>query len=345
MSLVTVKDAATVWKYLNGVINVYKPAGLTVQQVRHTIIGNLCRDLNELRVRPPLQRVAIASGAESRFVVRTVEDISDNVLVVGPRYQTEDLRVRTCTNHGRLTSGVLVLGINKGLSTVFRIQQNRPLRVYRITGFLGKATESHFGDSRVIAKATVDHIGSDKISRLLASMQASHQKKMFELCGVDMQSQAAYDLAVKGTIRPADNSQPMIYGIRLAEFRRPFFTIEIHAINETEPYLGQLVHEIGLGLKSVAHCVAIRCIRHGHFELDKSLLRHDWNLQCVLAGMASSRQLLQEHPEMLHQTSTELVGIEQSNEGEDGGRRRRRSARFAAQDKGEIYGDGGNTKM
>lgn len=43
MSLVTVKDAATVWKYLNGVINVYKPAGLTVQQVRHTIIGNLCR--------------------------------------------------------------------------------------------------------------------------------------------------------------------------------------------------------------------------------------------------------------------------------------------------------------
>lgn len=246
---------------------------------------------------------------------------------------------------------------------MFRIQQNRPLRVYRITGFLGKATESHFGDSRVIAKATVDHIGSDKISRLLASMQASHQKKMFELCGVDMHSQAAYDLAVKGTIRPADNSQPMIYGIRLAEFRRPFFTIgkllflkkktqidlklssEIHAINETEPYLGQLVHEIGLGLKSVAHCVAIRCIRHGHFELDKSLLRHDWNLQCVLAGMASSRQLLQEHPEMLHQTSTELVGIEQPNEGEDGGRRRRRSARFAAQDKGEIYGDGGNTKM
>lgn len=108
---------------------------------------------------------------------------------------------------------------------MFRIQQNRPLRVYRITGFLGKATESHFGDSRVIAKATVDHIGSDKIGRLLASMQASHQKKMFELCGVDMQSQAAYDLAVKGTIRPADNSQPMIYGIRLAEFRRPFFTI------------------------------------------------------------------------------------------------------------------------
>lgn len=107
----------------------------------------------------------------------------------------------------------------------YRIQQNRPLRVYRVTGFLGKATETHFGDSRVIGRATVEHIGSEKINRLLASLQASHQKKMFELCGVDMQSQAAYDLAVKGTIRPADKSQPMIYGIRLVEFRRPFFTI------------------------------------------------------------------------------------------------------------------------
>lgn len=118
-----------------------------------------------------------------------------------------------------------MVGINKGLGLAYQIQKNRPLRVYHITGFLGKATDSHFGDSRVIAKATVAHIGSEKINRLLSSMQASHQKKMFELCGVDMQSQAAYDLAVKGTIRPTDNSQPMIYGIRLTEFRRPFFTI------------------------------------------------------------------------------------------------------------------------
>nr|XP_029729526.1 mitochondrial mRNA pseudouridine synthase Trub2-like [Aedes albopictus] len=313
MSLVKIKDAPTVWNYLNGVVNVYKPAGLTVQQVRHTIIGNLCRDLNQLKVRPPLQRITIESGSDSKYLVRRKEDLSDNVLVVGPRYQTEDIRMRMSANHGRLTSGVLVVGINQGLSMAYRIQQNRPLRVYRVTGFLGKATETHFGDSRVIGRATVEHIGSEKINRLLASLQASHQKKMFELCGVDMQSQAAYDLAVKGTIRPADKSQPMIYGIRLVEFRRPFFTIEMHAINETEAYIGNLVHEIGLNLKSVAHCVGIRCIRHGHFELKDALLRKDWNLQCFLNSMAQTNQLLKQHPEMTQQVNSDLVDLEDND--------------------------------
>ncbi|XP_058824112.1 pseudouridylate synthase TRUB2, mitochondrial [Topomyia yanbarensis] len=319
MSLAKVQDAPVVWKYLNGLVNVYKPAGLTVQQVRHTIIGNLCRDLNQLRVRPPLQRVAIEATSDDKFLVRRTEDLADNVLVVGPRYQTEDVKVRMSANHGRFTSGVMVLGINKGLNLAYRLQQNRPLRVYRITGFLGKATDSHFGDSRVIAKATIKHIGSDKISRLLASMQASHQKKMFELCGVDMQSQAAYELAARGTIRPTDKSQPMIYGIKLIEFRRPFFTIELHAINETEAYIGTLVHEIGLNLKSVAHCVGIRCIRHGHFELEHSLLRKDWNLQSFLNSMAHSNQLIKQHPEMMNQVNSELVDIgdEQPNENEE----------------------------
>ncbi|XP_058451893.1 pseudouridylate synthase TRUB2, mitochondrial [Malaya genurostris] len=315
MALIKVKEAPVVWKYLNGIVNVYKPAGLTVQQVRHTIIGNLCRDLNQLQVRPPLQRITIEATSDENFLVRRTEDYADNVLVVGPRYQTEDIKIRMSANHGRLTSGVMLIGINKGLNLAYRIQRNRPIRVYRITGFLGKATDSHFGDSRVIAKATVKHIGSDKISRLLASFQASHQRKMFELCGLDMQSQAAYELAAKGTIRPKDNTQPMIYGIRLTEFRRPFFTFEIHAINETEAYIGQLVHEIGLNLKSVAHCVSIRCIRHGHFEVEHSLLRKDWNLQSFLSSMAHSNQLIKQHPEIMNQMKSELVGLsEDSNE-------------------------------
>lgn len=84
----------------------------------------------------------------------------------------------------------------------------------------------------------------------------------------------------------------------------------MHAINETEGYLGNLIHEIGLNLKSVAHCVGIRCIRHGHFELKDSLLRKDWNLQYMLNSMAQSNQLLKQHPEMLQQVSSQLVNLE-----------------------------------
>ena len=206
--------------------------------------------------------------------------------------------------------------------------------MYRVTGFLGKATETHFADSRVTARATISHIGSEKIGRLLAAIQASHQRKMFELSGIDIQSQAAYELACKGTIRPADNRLPMIYGIRLAEYRKPFFTIgkkqldewkcfdrsihtqryeisEIHAINETEAYLGELIHEIGINLKSCAHCTGVRCIRHGHFLLEDSLLKKDWNLQNILSGMAHTNKLVNQHPDMLQQSSSSLQGMEE----------------------------------
>ncbi|XP_058130395.1 pseudouridylate synthase TRUB2, mitochondrial [Anopheles ziemanni] len=313
MALKLVTDAPTVWNYLNGLVNLYKPSGVTVQQVRNAIIHNLCRDLNQLEVRPSLQRVVIEDRPQSKLIVRKVEDLSDNVLVSGPRYQPDDVKCRFCANHGRFTSGVTVLGINNGTNLAYRMQQNRPLRVYRVTGFLGKATETHFAESRVTARATINHIGSEKIGKLLASIQASHQRKMFELSGIDIQSQAAYELACGGTIRPTDNRQPMIYGIRLAEYRKPFFTIEVHAINETEAYLGELIHEIGINLKSCAHCTGIRCIRHGHFLLEDSLLKKDWNLQNVISAMAHSNKLIRQHPDMMHQTNPALQGFDEGD--------------------------------
>lgn len=72
-------------------------------------------------------------------------------------------------------------------------------------------------------------------------MQASHQKKMFELCGVDMQSNTAYEIAKRGLIRPKDNHLPVLYGIKCVQFDRPKFVVEIHAVNEHVVYLGQLI--------------------------------------------------------------------------------------------------------
>ena len=43
-----------------------------------------------------------------------------------------------------------------------------------------------------------------------------------------MQSQAAFDLAVKGPIRPADPKVPMIYTIKCIDFNPPEFTLGKH---------------------------------------------------------------------------------------------------------------------
>lgn len=134
-----------------------------------------------------------------------------------------------------------MVGLNDGTRTIQRIRNNRLIRVYHITGELGTSTESNFPESLIIARANYSHVWPDKMTAVLSSMQASHQKKMFELCGVHIQSNAAFEIAKRGLIRPTDNTLPVVYGIKCVQFDRPKFTVEIHAINENVKYLGQLI--------------------------------------------------------------------------------------------------------
>jgi hypothetical protein len=48
---------------------------------------------------------------------------------------------------------------------------------------------------------------------------------LFRQCGVDIQSQAAYELAVQGLIKPANSKIPLLYGIKCIHFQPPDFTI------------------------------------------------------------------------------------------------------------------------
>lgn len=119
----------------------------------------------------------------------------------------------------------IVLGINKGVTTALKLRDNRVVRVYHVTGRLGRSTVTHFDDSPVTMRASFDHVYVNKLHSLLSSLQASHQKKMFEMCGVDIQSQAAFELAAQGPLRPAVSNIPLIYSLRCIDFRKPHFTI------------------------------------------------------------------------------------------------------------------------
>jgi hypothetical protein len=44
-------------------------------------------------------------------------------------------------------------------------------------------------------------------------------------CGVDIQSQTAYELALQGLIKPANSKIPLLYGIKCIHFQPPDFTI------------------------------------------------------------------------------------------------------------------------
>lgn len=207
-----------------------------------------------------------------------------------------------------------VLGIDRdGISKAMKIRNNMSVRVFHATGKLGSSTETNFSDSRIVERASFDHVYLEKLTALVASLQGSHQRKMFEMCGVDIQSQAAYDLAVQGPMRPSRNDIPVIYSVKCLEFRRPYFTLEIFTINETEDYLARLIHEIGLSLRTHAHCVKLRCVKHGIFTVDDALVRERWNLQEIVSNMALCNKKLKLQPDMLKQVSPSLRHVKEEN--------------------------------
>ncbi|KAJ8680739.1 hypothetical protein QAD02_016526 [Eretmocerus hayati] len=301
------KDAQLVWNILNGVFIVYKPAGTHYLQVKGTIINNICRDLNRMEVRPPNKYVEIEgeTNKEMRVVVR--DSYADHPLVVGPRYVPEDFKLNGANLMSKESSGVLVCGVNAGTKLVHNLKLSRLTKFYKIKGMLGQARSNDFSTGAIVEKSTWKHIKRHQIDHMCAAMQGSHQRRMFDVSGLDIQSQAAYDVAVKGPIRPANPMVPMVYSIKCVDFQPPEFTLEVVCINENDAYLKSLASEIGYKLKSTAHCTFLQCTQYGLFNVKDALLSKHWDLQSILDNIQICREILREHPYMLEQEHANLV--------------------------------------
>lgn len=204
-----------------------------------------------------------------------------------------------------------VLGINKGVSFANLLKNGAPIQTFHVTGKFGKATETNFEGDRVTLRGGYNYIKKGRLESLLSSLQTTYQKQMYEMSGVDIQSQAAYELACKGLIRPQNTKSTVIYGIRNTEFTGKTFTIEVQTMNASEDMLASLVLDIAIKLRTVAHCTKIRCTRYGYFSFEDSLLRSHWNLQNVLQSMHECQKIWDKHPEMVSEEISTPVGYEQ----------------------------------
>ena len=74
----------------------------------------------------------------------------------------------------------LVAAINDGNKKLRTMISNRPLSVYQIKGEFGLASDTHWHDGKIWEKSTFFHLTKEKIDRVLSSIEASHQRKMFE---------------------------------------------------------------------------------------------------------------------------------------------------------------------
>lgn len=85
------------------------------------------------------------------------------------------------------------------------------------------------------------------------------------------------------------------------------FSTEIQSVNEYDKYLWTLVHDLGVQLKTAAHCVGVQCIRQGKFDLSYALLRKHWQLEHFMDNMLKCQQLLEDNEQLLTPTFAKLT--------------------------------------
>ncbi|XP_053380777.1 pseudouridylate synthase TRUB2, mitochondrial-like [Mercenaria mercenaria] len=297
----------TYFNHLNGVFCIYKHTGVSTEKAIFNLKDRILKGLNSLpaydheiakyyKEKDTLKQVQDWSSVPmtTSSVPDTVQDYSKHKLVLGEMFLTDDIYLNFLHGINRYSSGVVVCGLGKeGRKYLEMIKMAKYLRVYHVKGRFGYATDNFYTDGNFIERTTYAHINKGKLDRVCSAAQSAHQRLMFVCAGVNPHSQEAYELASQGLVRPADdNTTPILYGIKCIEFTPPDFTLEVHAINEDSDYLAQLVHDIGLQLKSTAVCTHIHRNRYGIFNLDLTLLKKEWNIQEIAKNITTCRALL-----------------------------------------------------
>jgi 23S rRNA-/tRNA-specific pseudouridylate synthase len=137
-------------------------------------------DINKLKQRALLKHVSIEGPTNKEMTVVVKDSYADNPLVVGPRYIETNFKMIPVNYLDEHTSGILVFAINYGRELGYALKQAHWTKFYKIKGILGQMRENNFITGSILEKSTWKHIKREYIDRICASMQASHQKMMFQ---------------------------------------------------------------------------------------------------------------------------------------------------------------------
>uniref|UniRef100_A0A672PBL7 Probable tRNA pseudouridine synthase 2 n=1 Tax=Sinocyclocheilus grahami TaxID=75366 RepID=A0A672PBL7_SINGR len=246
---------------MDGLFAVYKPQGVHWKPVRDSIESNLLKALNSSP--PPAPQLAVqfqllSSGENSSSSKDLLR--SSQPPMTGPQFH----KVHVGVGHrlDAFSSGVLVLGIGKGNGVLEHLCKSHVTRDYMLEGEFGKATDNF---------TATDHVTQDKLERVLTMTQGANQKALITYSQVDLRTQEAYKLAVRGLLYPHGKSPPILTGLRCIHFNPPHFSLEVQCVNETQKYLRKLIHEVGLELQTCAVCSGVRRTRDGPFKVENTL--------------------------------------------------------------------------
>ncbi|XP_076870570.1 pseudouridylate synthase TRUB2, mitochondrial [Brachyhypopomus gauderio] len=297
MAISMATQAARLLSKLDGLFAVYKPQGVNWKHVRDTIETKLLKAVNSLPPPAPrcmVQFQVLPSGETSDSTDLTVTasklpTLTDHPLVTGQQYN--HIRIGVGHRLDTFSSGVLVLGLGRGNTALDSLYRSHVTRDYTLEGEFGVATDDFTHTGRIIERSTYEHITQDKLESVLAMIQGANQKALITYSQVDLHTQEAYELAVKGMLRPQCKSPPILTGLRCLRFQPPHFTLEVQCVNETQQYLRKLLHEVGLELRSNAVCSKVRRTRDGPFKIEDALTHSNWTADDIVPSVAYFRRV------------------------------------------------------
>lgn len=303
---ITTQYAPDVYKSINGIVLIHKPANFGFKQLTQEIRHRLTEGLNELEPRP-LGTILIpdAEGQPNKTQLVEKPDLSDHPLVVGPRYLPWELSVLPFRpTLSFRSSGVTAFVLGHACTRYkTRIESRKLVNVYHLTGKFGYMTSNCFSDGKIMDKTKYDHIRPAKLDRVLSRIETSQSQRLFDSSNVVLSSQEAYELAKNWPSRPPKMAHwPVIYRVRCIHLKLPVFKLEVTVVNETDEFLSQLVHEVGIMNRTTAYTESIRRVKLGIFTIDDCLTDRDWHLQSFMDNINMQEKRRSQIEEMFKQT-------------------------------------------
>jgi len=313
MSLTTsLALSSDAWRLLRGVTCLYKPPGYPAGKLMNLLKHKLEQDLNrmERKVNRDERKLQLTGGGGGDVIPGSVGggvsvghgvDYSVHPLVLGPGYTADDIRCMYVNKLSDNASGVLLVGVNESpRSTEGRALRNaKLLTTFHVRGEWGRATSTGWATGKTRYCNTWRHLVGRPwiVDQCLSNIQAGHQARAWAVANCALDTEEAYEQALKGPVKPDMLSETLVYGIKVKEWSLPNFMLEVQCVegqDDMQKYLVKLVEEIGLKCKTVAHVTGIRCAAVGPFTSNESLLIKHISLQHVLNNISDNRKLCRE---------------------------------------------------
>ena len=280
-----------IYSCLKGLICLHKPSGMPVGTLLSDLNNRIMKELNDSN--PEYQR-----RMETNRNIQEqggLLDYSSHPLVLGDTFGDQDVELQIVNAVSDFSSGLVLVTVNDLPST--QILQDAILpKQYILSLILGRATNNSLSHGKVLEKSSFAHLKNRPqiLEKTLAQVRSAHQRDAFKQAGVNIQSQEAYELAVKGLVKPTSEQEgyTIVYGLECVDFDLPHVKLKVTCINESPIYLAELCAELGLKLRTNAVLDRLHLLRYGPFSSENSLLLKHVNLQNILYNINDNQSNL-----------------------------------------------------